>query len=181
MAAFKALVSSHLFIYSGFRHGFLPFLPPGTSKRRKAAQSNRAKENSLALFRKQHRELHDDFAKELEELARTCAAKGLDIEAVEIRRLAAPLDTRVLGLDPLPTSIQLELPADLTAEERVWRNHLQALPARSTAQATLHALAGVALNAGHVSLAYDLVREVATQDPDNKAARHLLGYEPQWR
>jgi hypothetical protein len=144
-----------------------------------AFQSNRSAtggrvRNELGLIHKQHRELHAAFAKKLDEVARFCDDKQLDLEAAEIRKLAVPLDTRLLRVDPLPRNVQLELPADLPPDERYWRTQLR--HARREYAKDLYLLSRRALNKEYVSYAYDMVREVAMQDPDHAAARKLLGF-----
>ena len=117
---------------------------------------------------------HEDFRKSLEEIAQFCEARKLQLEADEIRKLAEPLDSNTLHAENLPKNIQLEIPQNLPDEERQWRTRLR--EARNTYAGVLYKQAQGALRAGLVSLAYDLVREVARQNPDHPAARQLLGY-----
>lgn len=128
----------------------------------------------LPLLIKQHHDLHAKFAKSLEDLAQTCEEKNLKDEALQIRVVAEPLETAEVRLHALPRAAQPELPADLPPDERFWRTQLQFQ--RQTYARNLYLLSRQVLNAGHVSFAFDLVREAAVHDPDHIGARKILGF-----
>lgn len=128
----------------------------------------------LSQFKKQHSDLHLKFVKQLDELAADCDSKGLDEGAETVRAVSAPVDTEELRLAPLPRDVQKALPADLPADERHWRSQLKFQ--RTEYAKDLYLLSRHTLNSGHVSFAYDLIREVALQDPDHSVARRILGY-----
>lgn len=143
------------------------------SAQTRSRSANRAGRD-LPLLLKQHAEAHDKFAKALEDIARYCSDKNLPAEAERIRRLAEPARTAELRFTPLPREVQPALPADISTEERYWRTqlrHQQVEYAR-----TLFLLSRRALDGRHVTLAYDLVREVALHDPDQATVRKILGY-----
>lgn len=129
----------------------------------------------VSSFLKQYAERRQKFADGLLELARVCdEEKNLPEAAAEIRRSAEPIDTSELRLAPLPRQAQAPLKADLEPGERYWRAQL-----RSQSQdyaKELYALSRQALNAGHVSFAVDLVREIVLHDSDHIAARKVLGF-----
>jgi hypothetical protein len=128
----------------------------------------------VSVFRKQHLQRREKYAAALEALARDCEAKELSDAAARIRRLAEPLDTSELRLTPLPRAIQPPPAADLPPEERQWQLQWQHL--RTDYAKDIYGLSRRALNAEHVSYAYDLLREVAYNDPDNIKARGILGF-----
>jgi hypothetical protein len=137
-------------------------------------QAKRKPGRDLPSFVKQHDELHRKFEKELGDVAAACDAKDLTEAAQRIRSLAVPVDTTRLRVTPLPREVQPDLPADLPADERFWRSqtrHHQQEYAKD-----LYLLSRRTLAAGHVSLAFDLVREAAFHDTDHETARKILGY-----
>lgn len=143
----------------------------------RASGSNAA----LMLLQQQYRERHGRFADEMEKLAAEFEGDSAAPVADAIRRFVPPLDEQTLDVDSLPGEVQLELPASLPEEERRWRAQLRRI--RTEYAQDLYSLARRALNTGHVSLAFHLVREVAFHDPDHRLARQLLGYvrhEDRW-
>lgn len=140
------------------------------------AQGRKSKRpgRDLPLLIKQHTDLHAKFARSMEDLARACDEKGLKSEAERIRALAAPLETAEVRLNSLPRDAQPQLPGDLPPDERFWRTQLQ--HHQQEYAKNLYLLSRQVLNAGHVSLAFDLVREVAVHDPDHAGARKILGF-----
>lgn len=128
----------------------------------------------VSVFHRQHADRRATYAAALEELARDCEAKGLADAAAEIRQLAAPVDTSELRLAPLPRSVTPPLAADLPPDELHWRTQLR--HQRQKYAQGLYGLSRQTLNSGHVSYAFDLLREVAFNDPDHPTARAILGY-----
>jgi len=129
----------------------------------------------VSSFRKQYAERREKLDAALVELARVCQEeKDLPDAAAKIRRLAAPADSSELRLAPLPREVQTPLRADLPADERFWRAQLRHLEQEYAKD--LYVLSRHALNAGHVSFAYDLVREIILHDSDHAAARKILGF-----
>jgi hypothetical protein len=115
-----------------------------------------------------------EFAAELEKIALYCKENELGLEAEEIRKLTKPLAANVVQGENLPRQVQLEIPRNLPDVERNWRVRLRTTRAEYAAK--LFGRATKAIDAGWISLAYDLVRECARHDSDHKAARRLLGY-----
>lgn len=138
------------------------------------AQTKRKPSRDLPTFVKQHDDLHRKFEKEVEEVVATCEQKGLTEVAQRIRSLAVPVDTTRLRVTPLPREVQPDLPADLPPDERFWRT--QTRHHRQEYAKDLYSLSRRTLLAGHVSFAFDLVREAAFHDPDHETARKILGY-----
>jgi hypothetical protein len=140
----------------------------------KPAAAQRSSEQSLELLQRNHAELHQAFAKSLAEIAEYCDGKGFDEPAARIRKLAVPLDVRVLRIEALPMGRQPELPGDLPPDERYWQVQLRHHQKKYATD--LYLLSRRALKAGHPSYAYHLIREVARHDPDHSQARRLLGF-----
>ncbi len=138
------------------------------------AGSTRRSENSLDRLRAQHRELHSRLKSDLLRLAQVCAREGLVDAVVVVERSLKPFASPHLRSRKLPTKIQSEIRTDLSTTERGWRIKLRDLH-REYAK-DLYILSRRVLHAGHPSHAYDLIREVAHYDPDNKSARKLLGF-----
>ena len=128
----------------------------------------------LSQFRKQHVDLRSKFIRQLDELAAECEEKGLAEGAEAVRTVSAPVDTAELRLAPLPREVQKPIPADLPMDERHWQTQLRFQ--RTEYAKDLYLLSRHTLNSGHVSYAYDLIREVALQDPDHTVARRILGF-----
>lgn len=134
----------------------------------------REKEKAFAKFQAAIQEARAEFNGKLEELAKSCDAQKLTLEAEEIRDLAKPLNPNVVQGKNLPRQVQLEIPKTLPDVERKWRQELRTLQTEYAKD--LFNRAKIAKDTGRISLAYDLVREVARHDPDHKFARRLLGY-----
>lgn len=134
----------------------------------------REKERIFAKFQTSIQEARAGFHRKLEELARSCDQQQLTLEAEEIRQLARPLDPNVVQGKNLPRQVQLPIPRTLPEAERKWRQELRTLQTEYAQE--LFKKAKTAKDTGRISLAYDLVREVARHDPDHTFARRLLGY-----
>lgn len=128
----------------------------------------------LPLLVKQHDEAHTKFAAALRDLAKYCDEKLLGRESERIRQLAESPRTSQLRFNPLPREVQPLMSAEITMEERYWRTQLT--HQQKEYAKTIYSLSRRALDGGHVSLAYDLVREVALHDPDHVVVRRILGY-----
>lgn len=134
----------------------------------------REKEKAFGKFQAAIQEARAEFNRKLEKLAQTCDEQKLTLEAEEIRELAKPLNPNVVQGKNLPRQVQLEIPKTLPEAERKWRQELRTLQTEYARD--LFNRAKIAKDTGRISLAYDLVREVARHDPDHKFARRLLGY-----
>lgn len=145
-------------------------LPAQTTSSRQA----REKEKTFAKFQVAIHDARAEFCGKLEELAKACDQQQLTLEADEIRQLAKPLDPNVVQGKNLPRQVQLQIPNTLPETERKWRQQLRTLQTEYAQD--LFNKAKIAKDNGRISLAYDLVREVARHDPDHKFARRLLGY-----
>ena len=141
-----------------------------------AQNKTRAKRTrDVSSFRKEYAERRQKFTDALLELARVCEQeKKLPEAAAEIRKSAEPVDTSELRLAPLPRQTQEPLKANLEPDERFWRAQLRSHNQDYAKE--LYALSRQALNAGHVSFAFDLVREIVLHDSDHVAARKILGF-----
>lgn len=125
-------------------------------------------------FVKTLHQLQSEFVVELEKIATYCEDNQLTLESDEIRKLAKPLESNVVQGENLPRQVLLEIPRELPEVERNWRIRLRT--AQSEHAGKLFAKATKAIDAGWISMAYDLVRECARHDSDHKAARRLLGF-----
>ena len=131
----------------------------------------------VSTFRKEYAERRQKYTDALLELARVCEKeKKLPEAAEEIRKLAEPVDTSELRLAPLPRQMQPALPPNLEPGERFWRSQLRGLTQDYAKE--LYALSRQALNSGHVSFAFDLVREILLHHSDHSTARKILGFVP---
>jgi len=129
----------------------------------------------VAIYRKQYAERRQKFVASLIELARICEdEKGLPEAAEQIQRLAEPVDSSELRVAPLPRRVQPALRNDLSPAEHFWRAKLNSYEQEYAKE--LYALSRQALAAGHVSFAYDLIREIVLHDSDHVAARKVLGF-----
>src|SRR5436190_15347807 len=144
-----------------------------------AFSQNKGKGNKrtrdVSSFRKQYAERRQKFTDSLLALARVREdEKNLPEAAAEIRRSAEPVDTSELRLAPLPRKTQPPLKADLEPDERFWRAQLKSQSHDYAIE--LYALSRRALDAGHVSFAFDLVREIVLHNSDHPTARKILGF-----
>ncbi|MDB5389149.1 MAG: hypothetical protein JWM11_4795 [Planctomycetaceae bacterium] len=147
---------------------FALHLPAAKTKVPNKAQEKRDQ------FEKSLEQMQKEFANEITKIAQFCEKNKLNLEAEEIRKLARPLASNVVQGENLPRQVQLDVARNLPEMERAWRIQLRA--AQSEYAIKLFSNASKAIDAGAISLAYDLVRETARHDPDHKAARRLLGY-----
>lgn len=129
---------------------------------------------SLKLFVRQHEERRDRLGQEIADVAELVREQNQPGTAEAILEFARPLSEQTQNVDRLPEQRQSELPAQISDSERHWRSQLRRV--RHEYASDLYLLARRALTAGHVSFAFDLVREVAFHDPDHARARQLLGY-----
>jgi len=127
--------------------------------------------------------LQAEHAAEIEELAAWCDKHELTDEAQKTRRLLGPRDPYKLYLPILPRKTgRAELPTDSPAEVIEWDErfaHLQ----RSQSDA-LFDLAQRAVRRQRASLAYELLLAAIRINPEHKAGRRILGYQPfrgEWR
>uniref|UniRef100_A0A7C2JZU6 DUF1570 domain-containing protein n=1 Tax=Schlesneria paludicola TaxID=360056 RepID=A0A7C2JZU6_9PLAN len=139
-----------------------------------AAEAGAQTSTGLTLLQKNHAELKAEYATQLERVAEFCREKDVAEGVEQIQRLLAPGDAHRIHAASLPATVQPELPGDLAPDERQWRTQLQFL--RKEYAKKLYLLSRRALHAGYPAYAYDLVRELAVQDPDHAKARELLGY-----
>ena len=157
-----------------------PTAPPGlTTSAALGAGSPRIRTvarrpRDVSQFKRQHAERRDKFTAALDDLASDCDSKGLADAAEGIRRLAEPVDTAELRMAPLPHAVLEPISHDLPADERLWRTQLR-FQQESYAK-DLYLLSRTAQLSGHISFAFDLVREAAFNHPDHKAARRVLGF-----
>lgn len=128
----------------------------------------------ISQFSRRHLDRRAKFVAALGELATDCEARGLSAAAEQIRELAEPVDTAELRFAPLPRHVQEPIVQDLPPDERHWRTQLR--HERQEYAKDLYLLSRQTLSGGHVGLAYDLVREVAMNDPDHAVARRILGF-----
>ncbi len=122
------------------------------------------------------------YAAKLEELAKWCDEQGLKDQSATARAWFRPETPLTLNLVLLPDSADPEPAADAPAELRQWHRKFQAL--RAVQADVLFDLAKQAATSKHVTLAYELVWNTARENPDHKAARRILGYQPhegRWR
>lgn len=143
-------------------------------------QSSR-QERSLQLLVKRHSDLHAKFRRDMQSLADFCEAQSFLTDAEDIRRRSEPVSAGAYDLDDLPRQPLPAIPATLPDVEKEWRTKLRFLESEYARE--LYKLSRDALNQGHYSLAFELIREVAFHDPDHQSARGMLGrtlHEGEW-
>jgi hypothetical protein len=151
----------------------LSFCSAGVWAQSKGKANKRTRD--VSSFRKQYAERRQKYTDSLLELARVCEKeKYLPEAATEIRRFAEPVEATELRLAPLPRRVQGSPKDDLGPDERFWRAQLKSRQQDYAKE--LYALSRQALAAGHVSFAFDLVREIVQHDSDHRAARKILGF-----
>lgn len=138
-----------------------------------ATQSSKA-ERALMNLRVQHRDAYLRMSEALERIAQTCEERNLNVIAMQIRRMAQPVDPDLLRFEPLPRNVQPPISPDLPDDEREWRTQLR--DHRKEYAKQLDLLAQQAVKNKFPSYAFQLIREVVLHDSDHPRARRLLGY-----
>lgn len=126
------------------------------------------------MLQSNHLDLRSAYFTQLRTLENHCFDRGLEDGAREAARLQTPLDLARFQRNSLPTAIEPEIPLDLAPEARYWRTQLRYHRKEYAKQ--LYLLSRRALNSGHTSYAYDLIRETLVHDPDHPRAREVLGF-----
>ena len=163
--------SACLFVVAGVCCALVSDLQPLGAR---APTTKQTREKAQAGLKAAVKKTQAEFEVKLEEIAKSCDAQDLKLEAAEIRLLAKPLKADVLQGENLPRQVQLEIPKDLPEAEKTWRQQLRTLQKEHADK--VFEKAKTALNDGMISFAYELVREVARHNPDHVFARKLLGY-----
>ena len=132
-------------------------------------------EKSLAILQNRYATLSSTFEREMQQLAQRCTEAGLPELSEEIASRSQPASSRQQDLDELPVTLRGMFPPDLPETERLWRT--RQLKLEQDHAIALYRLSRDALQQGHYSFAFKLVREVAYFDPDHKQARTLLGFK----
>lgn len=156
---------------------WLAFAIPASAR----ADRETAGRDLLKVHQQKHEQLREQFAASLDKIAETAASNGFRDEAQAIRKLAAPPDPDRLQLEPLPEEVQPEIRLDTPENERAWKSPLRR--AQQDYARDLYLLAQRLVNQGHSSYAFQVIREAASHDPDNKSVRGVLGfvrYENLW-
>lgn len=139
-----------------------------------AAIGHAETDRGLLLLQKRYREAATDFRGSMHELANFCEANSYFSDAEELRKRAEPAAQQTLDIDELPDTVVPELRVNLPPLELQWRARQRKL--EHDHALTLYKLSRDALHQGHVSFAFQLMREVAFHDPDHKFARSALGF-----
>lgn len=129
---------------------------------------------ALANLQEQHRAAYIRMSEALERIAQTCEERNLNVIAMQIRRMAQPVDPDLLRFEPLPSNVQPPIPTDLSDDEREWRTQLR--DHRKEYAKQLDSLAQQAVKSKLPSYAFQLIREAVFHDSDHERARRLLGY-----
>lgn len=132
------------------------------------------KPQDVLIFQRQWNERRVKFEKSLEELERDCARKNLADGVREIQTMRNGMVAGEVRWTKLPREVQPDVSADLVPDERFWKSQLR--HSRQQYARDLYLLSRRTLNAGHISLAYELVREVIRLDSDHQNARRILGF-----
>ena len=129
---------------------------------------------ALANLQEQHRAAYLRMSEGLERIAQTCEERNLNVIAMQIRRMAQPIDPDLLRFEPLPSNVQPPVPSDLSDDEHEWRTQLR--DHRKEYAKQLDFLAQQAVKSKLPSYAFQLIREAVFHDSDHERARRLLGY-----
>lgn len=132
-------------------------------------------EKSLTVLQNRYAALSSSFEREMQQLARQCEEAGLPELSREIAQRGQSASRPPGAIDELPAKARGMFPPDLPETERIWRT--RQLKLEQDHAIALYRLSRDALQQGHYSLAFKLVREVAYFDPDHKQARTLLGFK----
>jgi len=125
-------------------------------------------------YRRQYEDRRDRFRQSLQGLETRFETGGLEAGVAAVHEAARPFQPDLLRVRDLPREVQESHPADLPEEVQGWLPSLRQ-ERREYAQ-DLFALSQKVLGSGHLSFAFDLIREVAHHDPDHAAARKALGF-----
>jgi hypothetical protein len=119
--------------------------------------------------------LEAKYAADLEQLAAWCDQHQLSVKARQTREWHIDRDPRKLYVFVLPDS--LAAPAKLAdnANRAQWWERFTKL--RHAEADALYDLAGKALEAHRLPLAYELIRETVREWPDHEKARAVIGFE----
>ncbi|MDA0831733.1 MAG: DUF1570 domain-containing protein [Planctomycetota bacterium] len=130
--------------------------------------------NDVRPFQDRHLKLRDDFLRQLHAHYQRCLDDRAGEETAEVGHLIENIETLADDVERLPREIQPPIDMTLPAAERARRTAL--LDLRKRYAADLFALAATCKRQGHLSLAYDLIREAAVHNSDHPQVRKLLGY-----
>ncbi|MCA9079349.1 MAG: hypothetical protein KDA58_02270 [Planctomycetaceae bacterium] len=133
-----------------------------------------AADRGLQLLHKRYTDAASNFRGEMIKLADVCEQGSYFSDAQQIRLRAVPAVEQTLDLDDLPAQILPDVPVNLPDAELAWRAKLRKL--ETDHALALYKLSRDALHQGHVSFAFQLMREVAFHDPNHKYARAALGF-----
>jgi len=131
-------------------------------------------ERRLRLYREKQSRLQEKFTREMYALADYCESQSYFKDAESIRLRARPPEARAGELDALPEAMLPPISPLLPDDEKQWRLKLRKLETDYSNE--LYKIARDALHQGYPSLVFQLIREVAYYNPDNKNARGMLGY-----
>lgn len=134
-----------------------------------SAQTNESLERSRADFV----ERQEAFAEELTSLADQLDRQGLADAAAQVRRDIPDAGAARLQFQSLPRERRAKLPP-ATSPEGAWRHRLRYLKEQEANN--LYKFSQTVMQEGHISFAYQIIREAARLNPDHEAARTLLGY-----
>jgi hypothetical protein len=128
-------------------------------------------------------ELKDQYAADLEKLAKWCETNGLANEAKKTRRALSPSDPYKVYVPVLPVEIGPPKLPDSAPEKVVeWDAKLRKL--RCEYALTCYEMARKAVRSGQAGLAFMLALDAIEANPDYEPARRLFGYQKyrdQWR
>ncbi len=119
--------------------------------------------------------LDSKYAAELDQLATWCDQHHLAAEAQQTRAWHIDRDPHKLYVFVLPDSLVVPARRSENFERGEWWGRFTKL--RHAQADSLFELAGKALDAHRLAMAYELIREAAREWPDHERARAVLGYE----
>ena len=162
-----------------FTFGLLGLFSVVVGPVRGQSRTTGAAKTQRQYFQEQIDEERKRFARELEKLAAEVADSGRAEDADLIRGLATPPESLPGGaIDQLPESFLLEISKSVPADERDQQLQLRTLRTEFAKALFSISRKALAVQPPHPGLAFQLIREAAYHDPDNKAARRALGYTP---
>lgn len=140
-------------------------------------------------FLRQWKKFQANYAEELEELATWCEENELPQQAEKTRQyLQKPFDEDKVYVAVLPQQIEdvalaskkgkkatsRKSSREQTSSQEIWEQKFYKL--RDKASIYLLNQARKAVRGGHISLGFDFLMKALEENPDNEAARKILGY-----
>jgi hypothetical protein len=135
------------------------------------------RKTDLQIILENYRSTHQQFAREMDDVASDAELQGLKTEAAVIRERSARIDHQKLDIDKLPEEANEPAAAAPPIQAAVLTNtDERRLAVEKDYAARVYVLSQQAETTRNQSLAFHFLREVAFHDPDHEPARRALGF-----